>query len=112
MSVFRGPSDYSDLSDTDAWPFLEGAEEIVLRISRYEQDGRTPACYQAVVKGQNRSRVWGVGVYANPVVALREAIAEFRRRDGVGWPDGGENGHKREPVLAHDDEPDVDDLLS
>ncbi len=66
-----------NLKDADLWPFGEGVDEIVVRICRYEADMETPAAFQAVVRGRDRTRVWGVGIRANPVAALSRAVQSF-----------------------------------
>jgi len=111
----KDPRPTDDLSDVAAWPFCDGADEIVIRVSRYGDDLDNPACFQALVKGRDKHRVWGVGMKANPVAALKDAIAEFYARADVGWPDGGEHGHKREPLIQKPEDPedpDLEDMLS
>lgn len=102
-----------DLNDSGTWPFPEGAEEIVIRVSRYDGPNLDkPVAYQAIVKGRNRNRVWGVGVMASPVAALTRAIEDFRGRPEAAWPSGKPAGNHREPLVeeAAPDE-DVDDFL-
>lgn len=105
----KDPRPTDNLADTAAWPFWDGADEVVIRVSRYEEDMRTPACFQVVVKHQDRTKIWGVAVLANPVAAIMQAIAHFYERDGEPWPNGGEVGKKREPLI---EDPDLEDLLS
>ena len=69
----------TNLNDNEAWPFLEGADEVVIRVSRYEKDGETPAAYQCIVRGRNRTRPWGLGVRRGAVGALTTAIESFFR---------------------------------
>lgn len=96
-----------DLNDVASWPFGQ-PDEIVIRVSRYEGPNLDqPAAFQAVVKGRNRMRVWGVGVMASPVAALTRAIADFHGRPDAKWPSGEEVGHHREPLV---EKPDLDDL--
>jgi len=66
-----------NLNDVAAWPFEDGADEIVVRVSRYEADMKTPASFQAIVRGQDRTKSWGIGIRANPVAALTQAIESF-----------------------------------
>jgi len=77
MNTKSLPSD--DLNDETAWPFEAGADEIVIRVSRYEADLKTPAAFQAIVRGQDRTKEWGVGVRANSVAAITAAIESFMR---------------------------------
>jgi hypothetical protein len=54
--------------------FAAGASEITVRVSRYDNDGRTPAAYQGFVKHRDATRPWGVGVMASPGAALEQAL--------------------------------------
>ena len=56
--------------------FADGADEILVRVSRYQNDVRTPAEYQAIVRFHNRLRPWGVGVHASAETALRIALGD------------------------------------
>lgn len=101
MSEDPRPTDRLD--DTAAWPFAEdGAEEIVIRVSRYADDNETPAAYQAIVKHRDRRRIWGVGITSDPVTALMKAISEFYARAEDGWPDGQPHGEHREALLSRE----------
>ena len=91
-----------NLADLAAWPFKDGAEEIVIRVARYEKDCVTPASFQALVKHRDRTIVWGIGCTADPVTSLMRAIHTFYVRNAP-WPSGGEHGLHREPL--------IDDLL-
>lgn len=120
------PRPTDDLSDLAAWPTTEdGAQEVILRVSRW--DGDKPACYQALVKHRDASRVWGVGIAPNPVVALNRAIREFYARNEDQWPayvekrmvarledGGGAVAHEmaRADALAESSDDELDDLLS
>ena len=73
----HSPLPSENLNDNEAWPFSDGANEIVVRVSSYKDDGVTPASFQAIVRGRNRMKAWGVGVRANPVPALTRAIESF-----------------------------------
>jgi hypothetical protein len=99
----HSPLSSEDLNDVAAWPFPDGADEITIRVSRYEADLTTPLTFQAIVRGQDRTRVWGVGVRKNPVAALLRAFESF---------------YSPKPDIAVEDEPgeltdsDIEDLLS
>lgn len=82
MSKRPNPLPTDDLNATEAYPFLEGADEIVLRVSRYEADMKTPACYQCIVRGQDRTKQWGLGIRPNPVAALNAAIESWFQPKG------------------------------
>lgn len=105
----KDPRPTTDLGDKEAWPFEDDADEVTIRVSRYQDDGKTPSAFQAVVKNRNRKLVWGVGVMSNPVQALERAMAAFYEGLDREWPSGGEHGAKREPIL--DDDIDMEDLL-
>ncbi len=77
MTKRVNPLPTDDLNATEAYPFLDGADEIVLRVSRYEADMKTPACYQCIVRGQDRTKQWGLGIRPNPVSALNAAIESW-----------------------------------
>ncbi len=63
------------LEDLLKTAFAGGLAEVTIRVSRYETDGRTPACYQAIAKHRDRiSGPWGVGMTATPASALRHAL--------------------------------------
>jgi len=67
-----------NLGDNEAWPFrYDGVDEIVIRVIRYKDDGVTPGAYQAVVRGRDRTKPWGVGIMGNPVEAILRAIESF-----------------------------------
>ena len=70
-----------DLNDFASWPFLDGAQEIVLRVSRYE-DG-DPAkgigAYQCIIDPRDKAVPRSVGVRANPVAALTAALEDFQK---------------------------------
>jgi hypothetical protein len=72
----HSPLPTTDLNSVEAWPFAEGVDQIVLRVSRYEEDGTTPAAFQAVVTGRDPRR-GSIGILANPVSALSWAIDMF-----------------------------------
>lgn len=109
-----------DLNDVAAYPFADGADEIVLRVSRYEPDGKTPACYQCIVRGSNRNRLWGLGISANPVAALSRAMQTFYDpKHGVSnstlaWRDTviRSGGHVPDEIEPEKAEPCVEDLLA
>ena len=79
MTKCPNPLPTEDLNDTAAYPFLGGADEIVVRVSRYEADMKTPACYQCLIRGQDRTKQWGLGVRPNPVAAIHAAIESWFR---------------------------------
>jgi len=57
----------------------DGLQELVVRVSRFEADCVTPACWQAIAKYRGRvSGPWGVGIMANPVAAMRRALVAGR----------------------------------
>lgn len=96
ISNIHDPRPTEDLSDIEAWPFRDGADEVTIRVARRNPDG-SPACYQAFVKklDEDLARTVGIpslGMLACPIASLRRAITEFYR----------------EPQKA---EPSVDDLL-
>jgi hypothetical protein len=63
------------LEDLLKQAFADGLAEVTIRVSRYEADCKTPACYQAIAKHRDRiSGPWGVGVTATPGSALRHAL--------------------------------------
>lgn len=117
------PRPTKDLNDAAAWPFRAGAEEIVIRVSRYTGDSLDKiGCYQAIVKHRRRGHPGGVGVAgdiaepyglgmrANPVAALSAAIDDFYHniaKAGVQPMDQEETGPEDTEV---DD--DVEDLLA
>jgi hypothetical protein len=98
----HSPLSSSDLNDLAAWPFGEGADEITIRISRYNDDG-SPASYQTIVRGKDRTKVWGVGVRKDPISALHGAIKSF-----FAPKPGSPVGNEQEEVSDLD----VEDLLS
>lgn len=52
-----------------------GLTELVVRVSRFEDDMRTPAAWQAIAKFRGReSGPWGVGIRANPAAAIAAAL--------------------------------------
>ena len=60
----------------------DGLVEIVVRVSRYEADLVTPACWQAIAKYRGREKgPWGVGIRARPVVALQRALEDGARKE-------------------------------
>ena len=79
MTKPHNPLPSSNLNDTEAWPFLEGAEEIVLRVSRYGDDLKTPEAYQCIIRHRDRRHPGGVGIRSNPVSAVAAAITSFFR---------------------------------
>ena len=87
------------IENAEAWPFEDGAEEVVVRVSRYAEDGVTPVCYQAIAKSRDRTKVWGVGIGANPVLCIERAISEFHKNRDKPWPSGGLHGISRSPLL-------------
>lgn len=76
MTTKHSPLATDNLGDNAAWPFEDGAEEIVIRVCRYDAENK-PSSYQAIVRGRDRRTVWGVGIRANPVIALQRAIENF-----------------------------------
>lgn len=68
-----------DLNDNAAYPFMDGADEIVLRVCSYDFSGKNPVpkSFQAIVRGRDRNKAWGVGIRSNPVAALTAAIPDF-----------------------------------
>lgn len=90
-----------DLNNSADYPFAQGADEIVLRVSRYADGLRTPACFQAIVKHRNRNLVWGIGMGPAPAGALRAAFENFKERNGAPWPDGAAPGREA-PVEEED----------
>ena len=112
----HSPLPTEDLNSTEAFPFLDGADEIVLRVSRYEDDMETPACYQCIIRGKDRTKQWGIGIRPNPVTALHAAIESwFRPKEHETNKVITEREHKvrlGESVPDQIEEPlDVDDLL-
>ena len=63
-----------DLAEMIAGKFSAGAEEIILRVARYERDARTPCAFQAIVRYADRNIPWGGGVDASSEAALRIAL--------------------------------------
>ena len=122
------PRPTENLGDAAAWPFEDGVDEIVIRVTGYKADGVTPSSYQAIAKRRDRTNIWGVGSRANPVMAILKAISEVYSRADDGWPDGKAHGFTREPLFTgasaaevaqaeeiaepDDDELDIEDLLS
>lgn len=96
----HSPLPTEDLNAVEAWPFEDGCDEIVIRVSSYEKDLVTPASFQAIARGRDRTKVWGVGVRANPVAALHGCIESFFRPADEPAPTETET------------EPDIEDLLS
>ncbi|MFU1607340.1 hypothetical protein ACM25O_13225 [Sulfitobacter pontiacus] len=83
MKGRTNPLPTGDLNSVEAYPFEDGADEIVLRISRYEPDMETPASFQCIIRGRDRTRQWGIGIRPNPVSALEAAIKSwFRPKPG------------------------------
>lgn len=57
----------------------DGLQELIVRVSRFEADLKTPACWQAVAKYRGRiSGPWGVGIMASPSAAMRRALEAGR----------------------------------
>lgn len=57
----------------------DGLQELVVRVSRFAPDCKTPEAWQAIAKYQGRaSGPWGVGIMANPVAAMRRALVAGR----------------------------------
>lgn len=90
------PRPTTRLDDAAAWPFEDGMDEVVIRISRYHEDG-SPACFQAIVKKQDRTKAWGVGIGTNPVVCINNAIQRAYESD-QDWPSGEAGGWARAPL--------------
>lgn len=54
--------------------------ELCVRVSRYEQDGVTPASWQAIAKRRvAMGGPWGVGVRRTPDAAIKAAFEELER---------------------------------
>ena len=54
----------------------DGLQELNVLVGRYEDDGKTPACWQAIAKYRYRlSGPWGVGVLRTPEAAIRMALS-------------------------------------
>ena len=62
------------LPDSIRAKFATGAEEILVRVSLYGPDCRTPVQYQAIVRYADRTRAWGVGVNDDAETALLMAL--------------------------------------
>lgn len=107
------PRATTNLDDVESWPFKDGVDEITIRVVRYKDDLETPACFQAIVKPRDRHKAWSVGILANPVQALHRAISDFYENPVREWPNGEEQGLKREPLrdAATEVEIDEEDLL-
>lgn len=95
----HNPLPTEDLNSTEAYPFLDGADTITLRISRFAEDGKTPLAYQCIVRCKDDPKKWGLGIRPNPVAALTAAI------DSWFQPKVHEIDH------VPGEEPDVEDLL-
>lgn len=57
--------------------FAQGADEITIRVSRYAADLKTPEAFQCLIKFQNRTLAWKVGIRADPVLSLEAALSEM-----------------------------------
>ncbi|AIT13265.1 hypothetical protein DSS3P1_30 [Ruegeria phage DSS3-P1] len=115
----NSPLPTEDLNDNAAWPFGDGADEIVIRVCRYEDDLRTPASFQAIVRGQDRTRVWGIGIRRTPVASLAAAIESFftpnagdRDNAAISTDELAARNRRTAPPPPPADDPSVDDLLS
>lgn len=110
------PSD--DLNDDSAWPFSDGCDEIVIRVSRYADDGVTPAAFQAIARGRDRTKVWGVGVRVSPTKAVSQAIESFftpkpgADNQAVVAEEGAIRQRRLNPPEPKVEDPDIEDLLS
>lgn len=78
LSNVDDPRPTDSLDDREAWPLGDGAEQITVRVARWNDDG-SPACYQAIVKHRDRKRPSGLGMLTCPVKSLSRAISEFYR---------------------------------
>ena len=59
---------------------LDGLCELIVRVTRYEADLRTPAAWQAIAKYHGAMNgPWGVGVRSCPIAAARAALSERGR---------------------------------
>ncbi len=62
----------------------DGLEELVLRVTAFKVDGKTPEKWQALAKLRaTAKKPWGVSITASPVSAVRNAIAHAKRIAGV-----------------------------
>jgi hypothetical protein len=62
----------------------DGLEELVLRVTAFKEDGRTPEKWQSLAKLRaTAKKPWGVSITASPVSAVRNAIAHAKRIAGV-----------------------------
>lgn len=60
----------------------DGLVEIIVRVSRYEADLKTPACWQAICKYRGRETgPWGVSIRARAAVALERALEAGARAE-------------------------------
>lgn len=59
-------------------PFALGAEEVRIRVSRYDDTGK-PACYQVWIDHKDRTVARSVGILASPEKAWERAMSEFNR---------------------------------
>ena len=84
------PRPTDDLGCTEAWPFEDGAVEVILRVGSY-QDGT----FQAIVKSGDATAPWGVGVDTNPVLALDQAIRRYYEGNPP-RPTGGDDEYEKE----------------
>lgn len=77
MSRKYSPLPTEDLNDGEAWPFRDGVDQMTIRVSRYEADGTTPACYQCLARGKGRDKRSGLGMRPSVVLAIHDAVNSF-----------------------------------
>lgn len=79
-----------------------GLAEVAVRVSRYGPKLEKPEQYQAIAKHRDATRAWGVGVCADPIDALTEALTKFPEvsKDRTMLPPGS-------PAFLPEDTPDA-----
>ncbi len=66
------------LEDAIRAAFASGRDEIILRMASYD-----PPKFQALVKGRDRTKAWGVAVEPDPVAALRRALGASEKPNDI-----------------------------
>lgn len=64
--------------------FENEAAELVIRVSEYGKDLKTPVRFQAIVRHRNANKPWGVAVDVLPSRAAQGALNAFMALHGPG----------------------------